>query len=232
MRQRINWGMQTLPFKTIVFDLDGTVADTAPDLAAALNVALKALGRAHIPLSSVRTMIGHGTLALLRKGLESTGGVDQDLIAAGYPVLMGFYADNICVMTTPYPGVEAAFDDLATRGVALALCTNKSASLTIQLIKALGWEDRFAAIVAGDTLAASKPDPAPLHLAIEQAGGGPAAFVGDSIVDIQTAKAAGIPSIAVSFGFADRPANELGADAVIDSYSELLLTLFELSSAT
>ena len=93
----------------------------------------------------------------------------------------------------------------------------------MRLIEALGWQHRFAAVVAGDTLAVSKPAPAPLHLAIERAGGGAAAaaFVGDSIVDVQTAKAAGMPVIAVSFGFADRPANELGADAVIDSFAEL-----------
>ena len=110
---------------------------------------------------------------------------------------------------------------LDEQGIAIALCTNKPTELTMRLIEALGWQHRFAAVVAGDTLAVSKPDPAPLHLAIERAGGGTAAFVGDSIVDVQTAKAAGMPVLAVSFGFADRPANDLGADAVIDSFAEL-----------
>lgn len=223
--------MDQLPYKTVVFDLDGTIADTAPDLAKALNAALVSLGREPVDLSAVRSMIGHGTLALLRNGLEATGGVDQGLIDAGYPVLMRHYADHICDGTTAYPGVEAAWDDLADRGIALALCTNKPAALTDHLVEAMGWQGRFAAVVAGDTLAVSKPDPAPLHLAIERAGGGPAAFVGDSIVDIETAKAAGVPCIAVSFGFADRPARELGADAVIDAYSELVLTLAGLRSA-
>ncbi len=208
-------------FKTVVFDLDGTIADTAPDLAVALNAALQSLGRAPLPLAKVRTMIGHGTRALLRNGLAATGGVDDQLMDSSYPVLLKCYEDHICDMTLPYPGVEAAWDNLVEQGIALALCTNKPAALTNRLIAALGWQQRFAAVVAGDTLAVSKPDPAPLHLAIERAGGGPAAFVGDSIVDIQTAKAAGVPSIAVSFGFADRPARELGADAVIDMYAEL-----------
>jgi phosphoglycolate phosphatase len=131
----------------------------------------------------------------------------------------------------PYPGVEQAWDELVAQGVRLALCTNKPAALTHKLLAALGWQARFAAIVGGDTLAVSKPDPAPLHLAIAEAGGGPAAFVGDSIVDIQTAKAAGVPAIAVSFGFADRPAHELGADAVIDSYAALVPALAGLARA-
>lgn len=223
--------MGRLPFRTIAFDLDGTIVDTAPDLADALNTALVSLGRPRVELSAVRTMIGHGTLPLLRKGLEATGGVDQALIDAGYPVLMQFYADHICDKSTPYPGVEAAWDDLAAQGIALAVCTNKPASLTHRLIETLGWQGRFAAIVAGDTLPESKPHPAPLHLAVKRAGGGSAAFVGDSIVDIETAKAAGVPSVAVSFGFADRPAPELGADAVIDHFSELVPTLARLASA-
>jgi phosphoglycolate phosphatase len=223
--------MLQIPFKTIVFDLDGTIVDTAPDLAAALNTALISLARKPLALSAVRSMIGHGTLALLTKGLEATGGVDQDVIDAGHPVLMRFYEAHICDMTKPFPSIKAAFDDLSALGIALAICTNKPASLTNQLIEALGWQHRFAAIVAGDTLAVSKPDPAPLHLAIERAGGGPAAFVGDSIVDVETAKAAGVRCIAVSFGFADRPVHALGADAVIDSFSELMPALADLSSA-
>jgi phosphoglycolate phosphatase len=223
--------MNRVNFTIVAFDLDGTIVDTAPDLADALNAALASLGRAPLALSAVRTMIGYGTLPLLRKGLEATGGVDEALIDAGYAVLMEFYTDHICDKSTPYAGVEAAFNDLAAMGIALALCTNKPRSLTHRLIGALGWQHRFAAIVAGDTLLKNKPDPAPLRLAIQQAGGGRAAFVGDSIVDIQTAKAAGLPNVAVSFGFADRPARKLGADAVIDHYSELVPTLARLSSA-
>src|SRR5664279_4305302 len=184
--------MPNLRFRTIVFDLDGTIADTAPDLAAALNYALAAAGRMQLPLKQVRTMIGHGTRALLRNGLAATGVVDDVLMAANYPVLMRFYEDHICDQTVAYPGVEAAFDALNKAGVNLAVCTNKPERMTRLLIDALGWRDRFVAIVAGDTLAVCKPDPATVLLAIEQAGGGPAAMVGDSIVDVEVAHAAAL----------------------------------------
>ena len=217
--------MPALPFQTIAFDLDGTIVDTAPDLAAALNHTLEQVGRPPLPLAAVRTMIGHGTRALLRNGLSATGTADDAQVEASYPVLMRFYADHICDHGQPYPQVEAAFDALAAAGLNLALCTNKPEAMTRLLIEALGWQERFASVVSGDTMAVCKPDPAPLRLAIEQAGGGSAVFVGDSITDVETARAAGIFSIVVSFGFADRPARALGADRVIDHFDELLPAL-------
>ena len=141
---------------------------------------------------------------------------------------MDYYEAHICDETQPYSGVEAAFDALAAQGVRLAVCTKKSERVSRLLIDKLGWSTRFAAIVGGGTLPVSKPDPAPLRLAIEQAGGGDAAFVGVSIIDIQTANAAGLPNVAVSFGFADRPAVGLGADRVIDHFDELLAALATL----
>jgi phosphoglycolate phosphatase len=217
-------------FKTVVFDLDGTIVDTAADLGTALNVALQAVGRQPVGLPAVRQMIGHGTRALLRNGLAATGGADDALMQTAYPILMRAYEEHICDLTRPYPGVEDAFGALAAQGTALALCTNKPERPTLDLLDALGWRERFAAIVAGDTLAVAKPDPAPLRLAIERAGGGPAAFVGDSIVDVQTAAAAGIPCVLVSFGFSDRPARDLGAQAVIDEYTALVPLLAALAA--
>ena len=220
--------MTSIRFRTIGFDLDGTIADTAPDLMAALNHTLQSLGREPLPLDRVRSMIGHGTRALLRNGLAATGTADDTLIEAGYPTLMAYYEAHVCDFTLPYPGVEAALDALAAQGIKLAVCTNKPERVSRLLIDALGWTDRFAAIVGGDTRAVTKPDPDPLHFAIERAGGGPAAFVGDSITDVQTAKAAGLPCVVVSFGFADRPAAELGADKVIDDFADLLPALAAL----
>ncbi len=218
-----------IPFDVIAFDLDGTLADTAPDLAAALNHALSRLGRPVVDPASVYTLVGHGARALLRKGLATSGASDDAMVEEGFPHFIDYYAANICNGTTCYPGVEPVLDDLRTRGVRTAICTNKPEELTRTLLDALGWSGRFDAIVGGDTLPVRKPDPAPLHEAIARAGGGRAVFVGDSITDSETAHAAGLPFVAVSFGFSDRPAIELGADAVIDDYSGLIEILAQLS---
>ena len=224
--------MADFPFDVIAFDLDGTLADTAPDLAAALNHTLTALGRPIVEPESVRHLVGHGAKALLRKGLAESGDVDESLIEQGFPIYLDYYAANICVGTTLYPALDDAMDALTARGVKLAICTNKPERLTHALLEALGWTGRFNAIVGADTLPVRKPDPLPLHEAIARAGGGRAAFVGDSIVDAETARAAGVPFVAVSFGFSDRPVDQLGADAVIDSYTELVAVLERLEVAT
>ena len=220
--------MADFPFDVVAFDLDGTLADTAPDLAAALNHTLGALGRPGVEPDSVRHLVGHGAKALLRKGLAESGDAGEELVERGFPIYIDYYAANICAGTHLYPGLEPAMDSLAARGVAFAICTNKPARLTDLLLDALGWRDRFAAIVAADTFPVKKPDPLPLREAIARAGGGRAAYVGDSIVDAETARAAQIPFVAVSFGFSDRPVEALGADAVIDSYDELVSVLKRL----
>jgi phosphoglycolate phosphatase len=223
--------MSAINLGVVVFDLDGTLADTAPDLAAALNHALTCIGRHTVPVESVRHLVGHGAKALLRKGLAATGEATEDLVEAGFPHFIDFYGENICVGTQMFDGLEAALDELAARGVALAICTNKVEWLTLRLIEALGWTGRFRSIVGGDTVGVRKPDPAPLREAIARAGGGPAVFVGDSITDADTARAAGVPLIAVSFGFSDRPVDQLGADVVIDDYRQLVPALERLAGA-
>lgn len=221
--------MADFPFELVAFDLDGTLADTAPDIAAALNLMLGDFGRPPLDPLLVRTLIGGGATALVRKALEVDGEASDELVERAYPVYLGHYGANICDGTTCYPAVEQAMDDLAARGVRLAICTNKPKRLTHQLLGALGWEGRFSAIVAGDSFPYRKPDPRLLHEAIDRAGGGRAAYVGDSMIDAETARAAGIPFVAVSFGFSDRPATEFGADAVIDDYDDLIHTLRSLA---
>lgn len=221
--------MPACSFDVVAFDLDGTLADTAPDLAAALNHALGALGRPSVRPEDVRYLVGHGARALLRKGLAVSGASDEVLVEQGFPHFIDFYAANICNGTTCYPGLEPVLDELKARGVRTAICTNKPERLTHALLDALGWTARFDAVVGGDTLAVRKPDPAPLHAAITRAGGGRAVFVGDSITDADTARAAHIPFVAVGFGFSDRPVAELGADAVIDAYTELVPALGRLT---
>ena len=221
--------MGQIGFDIVIFDLDGTLADTALDLAAALNHALTKMGRAPVPAEQVRTMVGHGARALLRKGLAATGEVSEALVEQGFPIFLDYYEAHIADHSRPFDGVEAAFDQLDALGVRRAICTNKLEGLTHSLVAALGWQDRFDAIVGGDTLPQRKPDPAPVHEAIARAGGGRAAFVGDSINDTDAARAAGIPCIALTFGFSDRPAEQLGAAALIDHFDQLLPALERIS---
>jgi phosphoglycolate phosphatase len=218
------------PFDVVAFDLDGTLADTAPDLAAGLNHALAALGRPTVPPASVRHLVGHGGRAMLKRGLEASGEASDELVELGYPIFLEYYAAHICDGTRLFPGIATALGDIERGGAALAVCTNKSEALTLKLLDALGLGGRFAAVVGGDTLPVRKPDPAPLVEAVARAGGGRAAFVGDSIVDADTARAAGVPFIAVSFGFSDRPVEALGADSIICDFGELAGALQRLAA--
>ena len=218
------------PFDVVVFDLDGTLADTAPDLTAALNHALGVLGRPPVPADDVRHMVGHGARALLQKGLAATGEMTEALVEQGFPIFIDHYVAHIADATTIYPGLQVALDRLAARGVKLAVCTNKAEGLARRCIDALGWATRFDALIGGDTLSVRKPDPMPLFEAIARCGGGAAAYVGDSITDTDTGRNAGIPTIAVTFGFADRPPEALGAIALIDHFDELIPTLEQLGA--
>lgn len=218
--------MAVLP-KLVIFDLDGTLVDTGPDLTASLNHALGLLGRPPVDEETVKEMVGLGAAKLLERGLEHSGGGTPEMVQAGMQPFLDYYAANVCVASKPYPGIEAAMDALAQAGVTLAVCTNKPAGLSRALIATLGWEGRFAANLGGDSLEVRKPHPQHVLATIEAAGGDvrSCAFVGDSIVDVTAAQAAGVPVVAVSFGFPDRPAHTLGADVVIDHYDELLPAL-------
>jgi phosphoglycolate phosphatase len=222
--------MDALPFRTVAFDLDGTLADTAPDIAGALNRVLGTFGRAPISVERVRRMIGDGAKALIGRALAATGGCSDDLIEQAYPLYLDFYGGDVCNGTVPYQGAEGAMDALASAGASLALCTNKPERLTTLLVAALGWEGRFASVVAGDMLPTRKPDPLMLREAIARAGGGPAVFVGDTIVDSETAVGASVPFVGVRFGYSDRPAEALGADLVIGAFSELPAALDQLAA--
>jgi phosphoglycolate phosphatase len=220
--------MPAFPFDIVAFDLDGTLADTAPDIAGGINRMLADFGREPLPEAEIRPLIGDGARNLLRRVLMATGGSSEELLDEAHPRYLDHYAAHVCDGTIPYPHVEQAMDELAALGVRLAVCTNKSMRMTRLLFDALGWTGRFAALVCGDTLPVFKPDPGTLQETIRRAGGGRCVLVGDSMVDAGTARAAGTPFVAVSFGFRDRPAEALGADAVIDSYEELIPALARL----
>jgi phosphoglycolate phosphatase len=220
--------MAAFPFDLVAFDLDGTLADTAPDIAGGINRMLADLGRPQLAEAEIRPLIGDGARNLLRRILEATGGSTEALLDNAHPRYLDHYAAHVCDGTIPYPHVEQAMDGLAALGVRLAICTNKSTRITRLLLDALGWTDRFAAIVCGDTLPVFKPDPATLRETIRLGGGGRSVLVGDSMIDADTARAAGTPFVAVSFGFRDRPVEALGANAVIDDYAELIPALQRL----
>lgn len=214
--------MRAFPFAVVVFDLDGTLADTGPDLTAALNEMLVRLGRKPLPEEAVLKMIGRGVRNLVENGLAATGSMTPALVEEGLPIFFEHFEAHLADGSRPYDGVEAALDLLAARGVKLAVCSNKPEHFSRNLLAAFGWTDRFASVIGGDTLAKRKPDAAPLLEAIRRAGGGPAILVGDSITDTQTARAAGLPCIAVTFGFRDRPAEELGATGLLDRFDQLI----------
>jgi phosphoglycolate phosphatase len=221
-----------MAFGVVAFDLDGTLADTSADLADALNHALETLGRSRLPLDQITLMVGHGTRALMRKGLAATGGGDGELVEAGLIELIGFYESNICRHTSAYTGATEALNELRAMNIRTAICTNKPERLATMLVDALGWTDRFNTIIGGDTLPVAKPDAAPLLEAIKRCGGGRALYVGDSITDADTARAADVPFIAVSFGFRDRPLEQLGATAVIDSFRDLTCVMHRIAKDT
>lgn len=210
--------------ETIVFDLDGTLVDTAPDLTVALNVALREAGRPPVDPATVRHLVGHGARVLIERGLALSGGGGEAEVARAMPVFLAHYAAHIADGSLPYAGAETAMDALAAAGCRIAVCTNKPVALAVSLIAALGWTGRFAAVLGGDSLDVRKPDPEHLWATIAAAGGDAAStvYVGDTSVDVATAHAANIPVIVVGFGFADRPAAMLGADAVIDDFAELV----------
>jgi phosphoglycolate phosphatase len=225
--------MTDFPFDIVGFDLDGTLLDTSADLLAATNHALALVGRPTLAPDRIKSMIGGGAKNMLKQGLEESGGYDEDVMRRAYPALLEFYGDNLSHGTVSFAGLSEALDDLESRGVKLAIVTNKFERFATRLVREVGIDHRFACVIGGDTMGRgnAKPSPAPIHEMIARCGGGRAAFIGDSIYDILAAKNAGIPSIAVSFGFLMQPVAELGADAVIDGYDELVPTLIQLGDS-
>jgi len=212
------------PPLTVVFDLDGTLVESAPDLVDALTVTLAEEGVAPLPFEQARDLIGAGARALVERGLKVAGHqVTPERLNELHAFFLDHYAAHIAAKTLPYPGCEAALDRLAARGATLAVCTNKVERLATQLLDELGMTARFAAIVGGDTFGVGKPDPTSLLGAIERAGGDPARaiMVGDSAADVGAARAAGAPVVVATFGYTMTPPRELGGDALIDHFDEL-----------
>lgn len=208
----------------VVFDLDGTLVDTAPDLLESLNLSLSAGGMAAVDEAGFRRFVGHGGKVMIERAFAARQRVlavdEHDRLLK---IFMEAYAKSIPGKSQPYPGVVETLDRLERAGCLMAVCTNKYEANSVALIEALGLGKYFAAICGQDTFAFRKPDPRHLIETIARAGGDPrnAVMVGDSQTDIDTAKAAGIPVVAVDFGYTDRHVREFDPSRIISHFDEL-----------
>lgn len=215
-------------FDGVVFDLDGTLVDTAPDIIAYLNEMLVELGRPGLDSDTVRPMIGDGVRSLMIRGLDASGGVPDDLdIDALFERYLQRYTDNPVRQSRPYDGVIGTLDTLKAAGIKMGVCTNKPQRPTDRLLARLGLDRYFCVVMGGDALPIKKPDPGHLLGVLERLNVNPAraALVGDSATDLKTARAAGTPCVLVSFGYTAAPAKDLGADHVIDHFADLIPVL-------
>ena len=219
----------------IVFDLDGTLVDTAPDLIATLNLVLTLENMPPVPFEKARAMIGGGVRPLIEEALiEQQRHLGEAAVDALFEQYIRHYQEHIADHSRPYPGCEDALEALVAQGFTLAVCTNKYESLSLRLLDALDMKARFAAICGQDTFPMKKPDPEMLVRTIERAGGdvSRAVMVGDSDTDVRTARAAGIPIIGVDFGYTDIPMAELSPDRLISHFQQLPALVMELMPAT
>ncbi|TMV83897.1 HAD family hydrolase [Thioclava sp. BHET1] len=211
---------------TVIFDLDGTLADTSADLIASANSCFRRLGHGDVldPAQDALTAF-HGGRAMLRLGFERVlpGSWDEAMVDREYPLLLEAYGAAIDHHTRLYPGAIDAVERLAAAGYRVGICTNKPSALAEVLMSRLGVRDRFASLVGSDTLSVRKPDPAPFRAAVERAGGDPtrAILIGDTATDRETARAAGVACVLVTFGPEGRGVARLEPDALLDHYDGL-----------
>ena len=219
------------PRTTIVFDLDGTLVDTAPDLIGALNHVLTLHGRPALAPEMVRKVVGFGAAATIERGTALTGGIPPaEIRAKMLDQFLGYYADHIADFSRPFDGAEDCLKRLREAGFILGLCTNKPEALSHKLLRALNLDHYFSSLLGGDTLAVRKPDPTHVIETIRRAGGQTpfGVMIGDSSADIDAARSANIASIAVSFGYSDRPVADLNPNRIIHHFDELDAAVNEL----
>ena len=227
--------MTDIPFDIVAFDLDGTLLETHRDLGAAVNHALSLGGFDPVPADSASDLIGGGAKIMLGRAIDAQGGLPRDEFKALYKEMLRYYQAHNAVHTRPYPGAIEALDALAAQGKTLAVVTNKFEQFARAILTSLGLGSRFAVIVGGDSLGRddnghfiAKPAPEPLLKARKACGGGRMVFVGDSSYDVKAARAARVPVVAAMYGYCDGTAEELAADAAIDSLDALVPVLHRL----
>jgi phosphoglycolate phosphatase len=216
--------MSAQPPPTIVFDLDGTLVDTAGDLVATLNTILARERVPTVDFDAAVAMVGSGARVMLQSGFAASGhSLTPEKLEALFEDFLALYDEHLVDTSRPYPGVEAALDRFTADGWRLAVCTNKTCRPALKMLRLLGLADRFAAITGQDTFSFRKPDPRHLTETVRRAGGeaAHAVMVGDTATDVDTAIAAGIPVVAVTFGYSAIPVTELGATVLIDHFDEL-----------
>jgi phosphoglycolate phosphatase len=209
--------------KAVIFDLDGTLVDTAPDLWRATNHVLAGAGRSEVTLDQVRAFVGYGARKLIARSFGATGSpLAPHEIEPLYEKVVAYYGANIAKGSVPFPGCVALLDRLKAEGVLIGICTNKLEGLSVKLIEALGLTGYFAAIVGPDTIGIAKPDPAPYRETLRRMGaeGARSLLVGDSETDVLTARAAGVPVIGVTFGYTAEPIESFKPDALVSHFSE------------
>ena len=209
---------------TVVFDLDGTLVDSAPDLMHATNHILAREGRRKVSMDEIRSMVGQGAKKLIERGFAATGEpVAEHRLKRLYHDFVDYYGANVAQDSRPFPGVVPLLERCGEAGIGLAVCTNKLEGLSVSLIEALDLKRHFRAIVGPDTLRIAKPDAAPYREAVRRSGGRVerSLMVGDSETDVLTARAAGVPVIAVSFGYSERSVAEFAPDHLVDRFEEM-----------
>ena len=207
----------------LIFDLDGTLADTAPDLLGATNAVLAARGRPQLDLDHLRHMVGFGAVALITQAMEASGApVAEGDMPPLIEIFLNHYRGHIADGTRLFPQVAETLGALKTDGARMGVLTNKPQELTDLLLPRLGLETMFSAVYGAGRKPYTKPDPRIFHDVVAELGdGGSAVMIGDSITDLNTARAAGAPCILMSYGFTPVPAAELGADVVLDDFAQL-----------
>jgi len=210
--------------QTIVFDLDGTLIDTAPDLVDTLNVVFAREGLPPVPYATARNLIGGGARMMITRSIAAEGiAAEPARIERLFADFIAYYSEHLADRSRPFPGLTEALDVLASSGCRFAVCTNKLERLSVSLLTQLKLAERFVTICGQDTFGMQKPDPEVLRRTLAAAGGSPlhSIMVGDSATDIRTARAAGVPVIAVDFGYSERPVSEFEPDRIISHFAQL-----------
>ncbi|MBI1255376.1 MAG: HAD-IA family hydrolase [Hyphomonas sp.] len=213
---------------TILFDLDGTLVDTAPDLLGALNHVLTGMGLAPVPLAQVAEMIGHGARAMIETGTRTQGAaLSATEMDAAFEWFIAYYVDHIAVGSRPFDGAMDALDALREAGATLAVCTNKRQDLSVRLLEALGLTDQFDVVFGADRATNRKPHADHVFETIAAASGDAARalFVGDSRTDERAARNAGLPFVFVTFGYEAETPEAIAADVTISHYAQLIPAL-------